>query len=170
MPKRKAARKQASSRRSKRKAAPKRKRSQAPVAVGEAVRLPPEGENKIACYDRQSGGQGREETEGIVCAIRDIRSGKLVAKTRGALTDFVLEILQIQSSQLRSSSDRRGGGYGVPTDSPVWGKLQGLLQEMAGRGEYASAGSGALLEEPFSSLLDGWRVVKAKAEEIEPLS
>jgi hypothetical protein len=114
-----------------------------------------------------------EATEGIVCSIRDIRTGKLVPETKGALTGFVLEILHTQTFRFQFSSERnapRPAGSEVPTDSPLWLKLRTLLREMAGRREFASAGSGALLEEPFASLLDGWRVVKVKAKAVESLA
>ncbi len=108
-----------------------------------------------------------------MCAIRDIRTGKLVAKTRGALSGFVLEILHTQTFRFQFSSERNAAGSvgsEALTDNPLWLKLRALLQEMAARREFASVGPGALLQEPFASLLDGWRVVKVNAEMVEPLA
>lgn len=178
MPKRKAARKTASRKRSKKKkkkkSAPKRQRRQTPVAVGDGVRLPVETPNLISRYDPKlaRGARGAEGIEGIVCSIRDIRTGKLVAKTRGGLTGFVLEILHAHTFGLQYSSERNtsgASGSGAPSDSPVWLRLRGLLQELASRRELVSASSGVLSQAPFAELLDGWRVVKMKAEAVDPL-
>jgi hypothetical protein len=174
VPKRKAARKRVSRKRSKKKSAPKRKRRQTPVAVGDAVRLPAETRNLISRYDPKlaRGARVTEGIEGLVCSIRDIRTGKLVAKTRGDLTGFVLEILHTQTFRLQYSSERNTAGVSgsaAPTDSPLWLTLRALLQEMAARRELVSASSGVLSQDPFASLLDGWRVVKMKAEAVDPL-
>lgn len=174
MPKRKAARKSASRKRSKKKSAPKRQRRQTPVAVGDGVRLPVETPNLISRYDPKlaRGARGAEGIEGIVCSIRDIRTGKLVAKTRGDLTGFVLEILHTQTFGTQYSSERNtagASGSSAPSDSPVWLKLCDLLQELASRRELVSASSGVLSREPFAELLDGWRVVKMKAGAVDPL-
>jgi len=175
VPKRKAARKSVSRKRSKKKkSAPKRQRRQTPVAVGDAVRLPAESRNLISRYDPKlaRGARCTEGIEGIVCSIRDIRTGKLVAKTRGDLTGFVLEILHAQTFRLQYSSERNtagASGSGDPSDSPVSLRLRGLLQELASRRELVSASSGVLSREPFAELLDGWRVVKVKAEAVDPL-
>lgn len=175
MPKRKAARKRASRKRPKRRPAAKPKRRQTAVAVGDAVRLPAEAHNQISRYDPKlaPGGRSTEAIEGIVCSIRDIRSGKLVAKTRGDLAGFVLEILHAQTFRLQYSSEKNVAGAaasGIPAHNPLWSRLRALLQEMAARGELVSVSSGGLSQDPFASLLDGWRVVKVKAEAIEPLA
>jgi hypothetical protein len=174
VPKGKVAGKSASRKRPKKKSAPKRKRRQTPVAVGDAVRLPAETRNLISRYDPKlaRGARGTEGIEGIVCSIRDIRTGKLVAKTRGDLTGFVLEILHTQTFGTQYSSERNtagASGSGSPSDSPVSLRLRGLLQELASRRELVSASSGVLSQEPFAKLLDGWRVVKMKAEAVDPL-
>jgi hypothetical protein len=177
VPKRKAARKSAPRKRSKKKkkkSAPKRQRRQTPVAVGDGVRLPVETPNLISRYDPKLalGARGAEGIEGIVCSIRDIRTGKLVAKTRGDLTGFVLEILHTQTFGPQYSSERNtagASGSSAPSDSPVWLKLRGVLQELASRRELVSASAGVLSREPFAELLDGWRVVKMKAEAVDPL-
>jgi len=173
VPKRKAARKRASRKRPKRR--PAAKRRQTAVAVGDAVRLPAEAHNQISRYDPKlaPGGRSTEAIEGIVCSIRDIRSGKLVAKTKGDLAGFVLEILHAQTFRLQYSSERNVAGAapsGIPAQNPLWSRLRALLQEMAARGELVSVSSGGLSQDPFASLLDGWRVVKVKAEAIEPLA
>ncbi|UCC69285.1 MAG: hypothetical protein JSV79_05050 [Armatimonadota bacterium] len=175
MPKRKVTRKRASRKQSKRKTAPKRKPRRTAVAVGDAVRLPPERHNEIRLYDPKlaTGARAAEAIEGIVCSIRDIRTGKLVPKTKGDLTGFVLEILHTQTFRAQFSSEKNvagSSGAGALTDNPLWLNLRAALQETAARRDFASAGSGALLEEPFASFLDGWRVVKVKAEAVEPLA
>lgn len=171
MPKRKKAKKRVSG---KKKAAPKRARRRTPVAVGDAVRLPSDIHNEIKRYDPRMARAARapEVIEGIVCSIRNIATGKLVPKTRGDLNGFVVEVLHAHTFhfQLSSEKNRAGlAGSDAATQSPVLHKIRALLAEMVARKELVSGSSGVLSEEPFASLLDGWRVVKMKAEAVESI-
>ena len=155
-------------------ARPRREPSRAPraIAVGDAVRLPAEIHNQISRYDpRLAGvGQGSEAIAGIVCSIRKVATGKLVAKTSGPLDNFVLEILHSQTFRPQLSSVRNSGGpkgSEDPTQNPTWRRLRAELQEMAGRKQLVSHASGRFTSEPFDAMLDGWRVVKVRAELVD---
>jgi len=51
--------------------------------------------------------------------------------------------------------------------NPIRARLRELLTEMAAKKKYISVVSGGLAEEPLLSLLDGWRVVKVRAERVQ---
>jgi len=142
------------------------------VAVGDAVRLPADTSNQMARYDPGFLGaaRGAEAIEGIVCSIRQISSGKLVPVTQGKLQGYVLEVLHSHTFAPQFSSTRNTGGPRGPervSDSPSWKRLRVLLREMASERQFVSAAPGGLAREPFASLLDGWRVIKVRAEVIE---
>jgi hypothetical protein len=145
------------------------------VAIGDAVRIPAEERNLIGRYDPAAAqdGRGREGIEGVVCSVREIRTGKLVPKTSGDLSDFVLEVVHSQTFRLHYASDRNTGGPRGPEDfreNPVWQTLRAALREMAASKKLVSTAGGGMAEEPLRSLLDGWRVVKVKAQHVEGMS
>ena len=155
-------------------ARPRRKVSRAPraIAVGDAVRVPAEVHNRITRYDPRLArvGQGSEAIEGIVCSIRKVATGRLAAKTSGPLDGFVLEILHAQTFRPQLSSVRNSGGpkgSEDPTQNPTWLRLRAKLQEMASRRQFVSHASGRFTSEPFDAMLDGWRVVKVRAELVD---
>jgi len=153
----------------------KRPPSLASVAIGDAVRIPAEERNLIGRYDPRAAQDGRsgEGIEGVVCSVREIKTGKLVAKTTGNLSDYVLEVMHSQTFRLHYGSDRNTGGPRGPEDfrdNPVWQRLRAALREMAASKRLVSTSGGGLSEEPLRSLLDGWRVVKVKAEHVEALT
>jgi len=138
------------------------------IAVGDAVRVPAEAAERIA--RTAPAGRSPEPIEGLVCAIRAIATGKLVSRTRGSLQEYVLEILHERTFNRRfSSPSNTGGPAGAATgaQSPSWRRAQALLRHMAERKELLSEASGGLSEGPFAGVLDGWRVVKVRAEEAE---
>ncbi len=154
------------------KAKPKARRPPVTVTVGDAVRLAADTRNQVARYEPRFSGptRGTETIEGIVCSIRQISSGKLVAATQGNLEGYVLEVLHSRTfAGQYSSAKNTGGPRGRErvTDTPSWQRLRGLLREMASQRQFISAAPGGLAREPFSSLLDGWRVIKVRAELIE---
>ncbi len=182
MPKRKKAKKRVSGKKKaapkgvsgKKKAAPKRARRRTPVGVGDVVRLPSDIHNEIKRYDPRMARAARapEGIEGIVCSIRNIATGKLVPRTRGDLNGFVVEVLHTHTFHFQFSSDKNRAGLAGPvaaTDSPLLHKIRALLAEMVARKKLVSGASGLLSEEPFASLLDGWRVVKMTAEAVESI-
>jgi len=142
------------------------------MAVGDVVRMPTEIAAELEEYglSRERFGRSVEAIEGIVCSIREIASGKLLAKTRGALEGFVLEILQDRTFLPQYSANRNSGGpkgSSVVRENPNWLRLRALLLEMAGRNQLISQASGGFGADPFETLLDGWRVVKLRANLVE---
>lgn len=142
------------------------------VAVGDVVRFAGNLHNLMSRYDANVArdSRGAEAVEGIVCSIRNIATGKLAAKTRGDISGYVLEIIHHQTFRLHYASDRNTGGPRGPEDvrnNPTWARLRELLSEMAAKKEYISTALGGLAQEPLRPLLDGWRVVKVKAEHVQ---
>lgn len=142
------------------------------VAVGDVVRFSGGFRNQMTRYDANVSrdGRGAEAIEGIVCSIRNISTGKLAGKTRGGVSGYVLEIVHHQTFRLHYASDRNTGGPRGPEDvrnNPTWARLRELLTGMSAKKHYMSVASGGLAEEPLLSLLDGWRVVKVKAEHVQ---
>jgi hypothetical protein len=141
------------------------------VAVGDAVKLPIDARNLIDRYDPSAarGARSAEAVEGIVCSIRTIKTGRLVAKTRGDLSGYVLEIIHSETFRRHASPTERAGAPAITglTQSPVWQRMRELLEKAVGAKELPSAASGGLSVEPYRSLLNGWRVVKVKAELVE---
>jgi len=140
--------------------------SPSPVAVGDWV-LVKSGE----------GGPGglriegdSEATEGIVCSVREIATGKLVAKTTDDLGGFLLEVLHHRTFRPQFSSIRNTGApAGLrPTRSAASGRLRDILRDSATHRRFYSYASGGLPNEVFGALLDGWRVVRVRATSVEP--
>ena len=143
-----------------------------PVGVGDAVRMPTDVSNTFRHYDprQEISGLGAGVIEGLVWSIREVASGKLVPKTRGALSGYVLEVLHDRTFHPQFSGNVNSGGPKGPTvasENPKWVRIRTLLQEMAKSGKLVSQASGGLTAEPFVTLLDGWRVVKLHAEVVE---
>jgi len=136
---------------------------QKPIAVGDAVRIPVEAirGGVRPGWEAAAPGRSGEAVSGIVCSIRSIKSGRLVAKTRGGLEQYVLEVLY---GRLRGPVGARGGsGERLDQDS-AWLRVRDVLRKMAARNDLVSQASGGLSGEPLGPLLDGWRVVKVRAE------
>ncbi len=144
------------------------------VAVGDAVRIPAEGGNLIGRYDPKAALEQRGEViEGVVCSIRQIATGKLVPKTSGDLSGYVLEVVHNQTFRLHYGSDRNTGGPRGPDDireNPVWQRLRSALQELAASKKLVSISTGSVSDQSLRSLLDGWRVVKVKAQQVEAMA
>lgn len=144
------------------------------VAVGDEVRLPVELPNQIRHYDPREEFLGRsgDGIEGIVYSIREIATGKLVAKTQGPLEKYVLEVLHDRTFHLQYSSARNTGGPKGASevhDNQNWMRIREALRQMASRSELASQSPDRIRGDLFSSLLDGWRVVKLRANLVEVL-
>ncbi len=138
------------------------------IAVGDVVRMPTEIASELAEHglSRDRFGRNVDAVEGIVCSIRDISSGKLLAKTRGELDGYMLEILQDRTFLPQFSANKNSGGpkgTAVVRENPNWVRVRNVLLDMTGRSELISQASGGFGSEPFSALLDGWRVVKLRA-------
>jgi hypothetical protein len=143
-----------------------------PVGVGDAVRMPTEASNTFRHYDprQEIAGRGAGAIEGLVCAVREVATGKLVAKTKGPLSGYVLEVLHDRTFHPQFSGNINSGGPKGPIvarENAKWARIRGSLTEMAKSGKLVSQASGALGAEPFAGLLDGWRVVKLHADLVE---
>jgi len=141
------------------------------VAVGDVVRLLSGARDLIGRYDPLLArtAPGYREIKGIVCAIREIASGKLVVKTKGSLTAYVLEILHdLTFDGQFSSAQNIGGTRGMAeaAKNPSWQRVRGLVKETAGRGSGMRPAARLLESEDFRRSLDGWRVAKVKAESV----
>jgi hypothetical protein len=144
------------------------------VSVGDAVKVPVEARNLIGRYDAglAKGGRGTQAIEGIVASIRRVATGEMAAATKGDISDYVLEIVHNETFLRPFSSDRNTGGpRGAESvrGNAAWNKVGEALRQMAGKKRFVSTASGRFSEEPFESLLDGWRVVKVRASLVEPL-
>jgi hypothetical protein len=160
------AKKKPSRRRRARKPAPVRART---VAIGEVVRLLARPENLIGRCDPTAArpAPGHREIRGIVCAIREVASGKLAMKTRGSLGKYVLEILQdLTFDKQYSSAQNTGAARGAfePAVSPAWGRVREMVKEAVGRASQARPAAVLLGEDSFRRSLDGWRLVRVRAE------
>lgn len=179
-----ASRKKSSSKRPKKQAKKRPKRSAKakstrrpkaqPIAVGDAVRLPPEERNQILRYDPQVGGsrRGAGGIAGIVCVIRQIATGKPVRQTKGPLAGFVVEILHSRTFEFEFSAPGNTGGAKAPGavgESPAWTRVREALRGMKTQSELVGNASSLLGREPFGSLLNGWRVVKVRADLVDIL-
>ncbi|MBN1460452.1 MAG: hypothetical protein JXA57_13025 [Armatimonadetes bacterium] len=142
------------------------------VSVGDLVRIPPDAYTAIRGYASPGGGEARsaEAIVGVVCSVRNISTGNLVTQTRGDLTGFVLELIHSQTFRPHYGSDRNTGGPRGPEDirqNPVLNHLRRTLHDLARKGNKINTAGVGFTQEPLKSVLDGWRVVKVKAEVVE---
>lgn len=142
------------------------------ISVGDEIRVPVEVAKQLRPSEPQRSLTDRssEGIEGLVCSIREISTGKFVAKTHGALEGFMLEVLNDRTFHPQFSSARNTGGPRGPVEvhrNPTWVRMRDALQKMADRQELTSLTGGGAAIEPFASLLDGWRVVKLRASVAE---
>jgi hypothetical protein len=135
------------------------------VAVGDWVLLRGDSDGRPPGLRTEGDG---EATEGIVCSIRQIATGKLVAKTKEEPGGYLLEVLHQRTFRSQFSSSRNAGGPGAQAlRGPAWSSLRQILQEAAKQRRFYSYASGRLPNEVFGSLLDGWRVVRVRAAAVE---
>jgi len=142
------------------------------LAPGEAIRLPLRAHNQFPGYDprllREEGPS--RPIEGIVLSIREIASGQLVPLASGNLSQYVLEVLHNRSFDASFSSSHNAGRATAgepPQASAVWERVRALLREMAAERKLVSISDGSISSSPLGTLLDGWRVVKVRADQIE---
>lgn len=173
-PKKKAKKKSVRPRRPVRKARRRPSAALATVGVGDAVRIPADVHNLIGRYDPKAAQEQRGAViEGIVSSIRQIATGRLVPKTSGDLSGYVLEVVHTQTFRLHYASDRNTGGPRGPEDvreNPVWRRLRDALRELAASKRLVSVSASGMSDQSLRSLLDGWRVVKVKAQHVEAMT
>jgi hypothetical protein len=140
---------------------------------GDAVRLSLRIHNQYAGYDprllREEGAS--RQIEGIVLSIREIATGKLVPLATGNFNQYVLEIIHNRSFDPTFASLQNAGKV-VPGErnriSPLWQKVQLGLRQMAKERKLISLADGSFSASPINALLDGCRIVKVRADEVEP--
>ena len=142
------------------------------VSVGDSVLIQAGESGRPGASEARPAGleSALQGMEGLVCAIREIATGRLVGKTAGPLEGYVLEVLHQRTFRPEFSSNRNTGGARGPTPvagGPAWAKVRELLRDMSRRSQFISQASGQFSGEPFDSLLDGWRVVKVRAQMVE---
>ena len=142
------------------------------LAIADWVRVPAEQVMGPSAAPTPAATARRESIGGLICSIRDVRTGALVSTASGDLSHYLLEIVPDRCFQSRFASDRNSGGPRGPesvTANPVWRELRHELREATRRGELPSHASGGLDRPPFAGLLDGWRLLRARANHVEPL-
>ncbi len=141
------------------------------LAVGDHVRLKSREGNQYQSYRTSADevASYRESIDGVVLSIRDIKRGALVGQTKGALDQYVVEVVYTRSFNPRFASTRNAPrGVDDPTATAAWRRLRATLRKDAGDGKfYATAGPQA--DSPLSALLDGWKVVKIWGGDVESL-
>lgn len=142
------------------------------VSVGDSVLIQAGESGRPGASEARPAGleSALQGMEGLVCAIREIATGRLVGKTAGPLEGYVLEVLHQRTFRPEFSSNRNTGGARGSTPvagGPAWAKVRELLRDMSRRSQFISQALGQLSGEPFDSLLDGWRVVKVRAQMVE---
>ena len=142
------------------------------IAVGDQVRMPLQAANLYTNYgrSREAGEFPTEPIEGLVCSIRDVRTGQLVPMATGNLDQYVFELLHSHTFHPRFSSEHNAGGARVPR--PVqeydrWKRVRQALREATQRGERLSHATGALPQAVLDQLLQGWRLVKVRSAALE---
>jgi hypothetical protein len=101
----------------------------------------------------------RGQARGIVCSIRDIRTGTAVSIATGDMNQFVFEVL---------NDETFARGVSSPTNSDTLAarrRVQDLLRKLAQQKQARGLGEAALPEPGFAGL-DGWRMVKLHSAEV----
>jgi len=103
--------------------------------------------------------RGRALLTGIVCSIRSVKTGKLVAKASGAMGDYVFGVLDTQAS-----GPAIGGARNA--DRPeVKRAVAQALKKAAQSGRAVSDATSLLREGPLAGV-DGWRVLRLVANDV----
>jgi len=166
----KAAKSRIKKRKKKKAARRRRKKPLTKVAIGDVISVPGRvrGEAERAGPSWGTGAPA-ETVLGLVCSIRAIATGKLVGRTRGDLSKYLLEVIHSESfaAQGPPSVNREQRRLSRLRQNPAWSQTRALLRELADKKDLVSAVSSRLSQEPFDSLLNGWRVVKVKGDQVE---
>jgi len=142
------------------------------IAVGDQIRIPLQTSNLYSNYGqpRETGQFPTEPIEGLVCSIRDVRTGELMPTATGNFDQYVFELLHSRTFHPRFSSDQNVGGARVPR--PVqeydrWKRVRQALRDATQRGERFSHSTGKLPQEVLDQMLQGWRLVKVRSAVVE---
>ncbi|NIM06429.1 MAG: hypothetical protein GTO55_08515 [Armatimonadetes bacterium] len=148
------------------------KRSPKVLAPGEEIRLSLRTHNQFTGYDprllREEGPS--RPIEGIILSIREIASGQLVPLASSDFGRYVLEVLHNRSfdPSCASAENAPSGATGDrPQAAPLWEKVRSTLRAMTKERRLVSLTDGSLSSSPLATMLDGWRIVKVRADQIE---
>jgi len=143
------------------------------LAVGDYIRLKKRELNSHQAYRAGVGEMSsfHEAVDGIILSIRNVHTGHLIDKTKGALDQYVVEVVYNRTFNARYASLRNAArGVEDPTTTPGWRKLRAVLRKSTEDGKLFSTASPALLtDSPLASLLDGWKIVKVWSQDLETL-
>jgi len=143
------------------------------LAVGDHVRLKARDGNQHASY--QAGADElssyRDPVDGLVLSIRDVQTGKLVPATDQLLDNYVVEVIYSRTFSARFASVRNAPrGTEDPTITAAWKRLNAALRKSAEEGKlYSTAMPDLFADSPLANLMDGWKVVKIWAQDMEKL-
>jgi hypothetical protein len=105
----------------------------------------------------------RDHVTGLVSSIRDIRTGKTVKTATGDMNNFVFEVLDDRTFERGMSSPNNSESRAARA------QVQALLKKMSQQKEMPTLAEAAANEKGFAGL-DGWRIVKVRSAEIEPVT
>lgn len=139
-------------------------------AVGDEVRVPADARNEHARYGHPPAREGaRDPLDGIIAAILEIATGERVKVAAGDPRRYVFDLLHNHTFDPRVSSklNSEGATAGRVQDSPAYRQVQRALRERAGAAVSRLSAEDQLGQQPFSSLLDGWRLVRVCTSRLE---
>ena len=143
------------------------------LTVGDYVRLKSRAANQHQSFqlNHEELSTQFESVDGIVLSIREIATGRLLAATEGGLDGYVIELLNERSFSPRFASQRNAPrGTDHPTAAPAWARLRQALRQAADSGMlYSSSMPTLFTESPLAKLLDGWRVLRIRSNDFEPI-
>lgn len=142
------------------------------LAPGDEVRLPLRIHNRFAGYDPRLLREDApsRQIEGLVLSIRDIATGQLVPLASGEFSQYVVEVLHNRSFDASFSSVANAGKATMgmrPQNAPAWAKVKSVLKQLGAERKLVSTADNSINTSPLTELLDGWRVVKVKADQLE---
>jgi hypothetical protein len=113
----------------------------------------------------------REPVDGLVLAIRAVKTGQLMTKTADSMDSYVIEMLVDNTFNPRMASTRNvARTVERPTAAPNWKRIRTNLRDAAANGQlFSVAHENFLAEGPFGKLLDGWKVVKVWSSDVVSL-
>ncbi|OPZ81157.1 MAG: hypothetical protein BWY76_03124 [bacterium ADurb.Bin429] len=143
------------------------------LTVGDYVRLKSRAANQHQSFqlNREELSTQYESVDGIVLSIREISTGRLLAETSGDLDGYVIELLNERTFSSRFASQRNAPrGTDHPTAAPAWARLRQALRQAADGGVlYSSSMPTLFTESPLAKLLDGWKVLRIRSCDFEPV-
>lgn len=103
--------------------------------------------------------RGKPFISGIVCAIRNVRTGKPTAKATGKMSDYVFEVLDFQPPTPALAGPR------APVQPEVKRAVAQALKRASQSGKFAGEALASLRAGPLAGL-EGWRTVRLMADQV----